>query len=268
MGMIRSLGAKLTGKRINSVVSRTELIGDRMPMGDTAGMVDEAHVCMLSFGDGDEPVLGVMCPDMNIDITHLKGVFKDGEVLDASVKDGCLVLTKGKDSYRFPLDDRPVSRVKRPRLDMDTEFSMHPKTLSKMYSKPVHNGYAKLVAGYDRSGAKEVRAFIYDAGGRLMDSVVLAGSWIGEESVSRFPMSYLKDIDAMGRDAKVRMSTDYPMELITDEEMPSSYLLAPRVEPTDSDGAFDHEAAQEAEWLASHNRKPVGKRRHRSWREG
>ena len=40
---------------------------------------------------------------------------------------------------------------------------------------------------------------------------------------------YLKDIGRFGNDAEVRMSTDYPMEMIVEGDVPTRYLLAPVV---------------------------------------
>lgn len=229
MGIMRSFGAKLTGKRINTVVERAGTVSDRVPMRRRASMIDDSRVSIVRIGDGREPVLGIECDDKAIDLAHMRGVFLDGEVLDASVENGCLYLTKGKDAYWFPLNDYYETDAKYPELDPETEFRMDPKKLSKAYSKELKGGFARLIADYDESGRRIVRAVVYDKNKQPKGSIVLAGIWTGSPSRANYPMDYLKDIGRFGNDAEVRMSTDHPMEMIVDGDVPTRYLLAPVV---------------------------------------
>ena len=84
-------------------------------------------------------------------------------------------------------------------------------------------------ADYDESGRKIVRAVVYDRNRQPKGSIILAGTWTGSPSRANYPMDYLKDIGRFGNDAEVRMSTDYPMEMIVDGDVPTRYLLAPVV---------------------------------------
>lgn len=230
MSRIRSLGARLTGRHINTATERISVVSDKMPMKNRISLVDKGHVCLVNIGDGKEPVFGIDEPEKYIDLNHLKGVFKDGEVLDASVEDGRLYLTKGKDAYWFPLDDYYDGDAKYPAdLDPETEFRMDPRKLSKAYSKELKGGFARLIADYDENGKKIVRAVVYDKDRQQKGSVILAGTWTGSPSRSNYPMDYLKDIGRFGNDAEVRMSTDYPMEMIVEGDVPTRYLLAPVV---------------------------------------
>lgn len=266
MGIMRSFGAKLTGKRINTVVERAGTVSDRVPMRRRASMIDDSHVSLVRIGDGREPVLGIECDDKAIDLAHMRGVFKDGEVLDASVENGCLILTKGKDLYRFPLLDYEGTEPVYPDLKTATAFRIDPRMISDRYGRELKDGYAKLVADYDDKGKRVVRAYIYGPGPHLVDVVTLAGTWTGEPSVSRFPMDYLKDIDAFGRDVRIGMSTDHPLELITDDIMDSSYLVAPRLTSFDDEEREEYltkERTQEEGWFKSHNTKRTACRRQR-----
>lgn len=137
--------------------------------------------------------------------------------------------SKGKDAYWFPLDDYYEMDAKYPELDPETEFRMDPRKLSKAYSKELKGGFARLIADYDESGKKIVRAVVYDRNRQPKGSIVLAGTWTGSPSRSNYPMDYLKDIGRFGNDAEVRMSTDHPMEMIVDGDVPTRYLLAPVV---------------------------------------
>lgn len=119
--------------------------------------------------------------------------------------------------------------AKYPELDSETEFRMDPRKLSKAYSKELKGGFARLMADYDGNGEKIVRAVVYDKNRQPKGSIVLAGTWTGSPSGSNYPMDYLKDIGRFGNDAEVRMSTDYPMEMIVDGDVPTRYLLAPVV---------------------------------------
>ena len=230
MSRIRSLGARLTGRHINTATERISVVSDKIPMKNRISLVDKGHVCLVNIGDGKEPVFGIDQPEKYIDLNHLKGVFKDGEVLDASVENGRLYLTKGKDAYWFPLDDYYDGDAKYPAdLDPETEFRMDPRRLSKAYSKELKGGFARLMADYDESGKKIVRAVVYDKNRQPKGSIVLAGTWTGSPSRANYPMDYLKDVGRFGNDAEVRMSTDYPMEMIVDGDVPTRYLLAPVV---------------------------------------
>ena len=229
MSRIRSLGARLTGRRINIAAERIGIVSDRIPMKSRISLVDKGHVCLVNIGDGKEPVFGIDQPEKYIDLNHLKGVFRDGEVLDASVENGRLYLTKGKDAYWFPLDDYYDGDAKYPDLDPETEFRMDPRKLSKMFSKELKGGFARLIADYDENGKKIVRAVVYDKDRQQKGSVILAGTWMGSPSRANYPMDYLKDIGRFGNDAEVRMSTDYPMEMIVEGDVPTRYLLAPVV---------------------------------------
>ena len=252
MGAIRSLGARLTGKRINTVAERIGTVSGTAPMKKRVSLVDKERVSLISIGDGKEPVFGIDQPDKYIDLSHLKGVFSDGEVLDATVENGCLYLTKGKDAYWFPLDDYYDADAKYPDLDLETEFRMDPRKLSKAYSKELKNGIARLIADYDENGEKIVRAVIYDKNRQPKGSVILAGTWTGSPSRASYSMDRLKDVGRFGKDVRVRMSTDYPMEMIADGEVPSRYMLAPVVgleeeEPDGTEGP-----------IGSRNRRRVG----------
>lgn len=229
MSMIRSLGARLTGRHINTATERISVVSDKIPMKNRISLVDKGHVCLVNIGDGKEPVFGIDQPEKYIDLNHLKGVFKDGEVLDASVENGRLYLTKGKDAYWFPLDDYYDGDAKYPDLEPETEFRMDPRKLSKAYSKELKGGFARLIADYDESGRKIVRAVVYDKDRQQKGSVILAGTWTGSPSRSNYPMDCLKDIGRFGNDAEVCMSTDYPMEMIVEGDVPTRYLLAPVV---------------------------------------
>lgn len=229
MSRIRSLGARLTGKHINTATERISVVSDKIPMKNRISLVDKGHVCLVKIGDGKEPVFGIDQPEKYIDLNHLKGVFKDGEVLDASVENGRLYLTKGKDAYWFPLADYYDGDAKYPDLDPETEFRMDPQKLSKAYSKELKGGFARLMADYDENGKKIVRAVVYDKDRQQKGSIILAGTWTGSPSRSNYPMNYLKDIGRFGNDAEVRMSTDYPMEIIVEGDVPTRYLLAPVV---------------------------------------
>ena len=229
MSRVRSLGARLTGRRMNTAAERISVVSQKVPMKNRISLVDKGRVCMVSMGDGKEPVFGIDQPEKYIDLDHLKGVFKDGEVLDASIENGCLYLTKGKDAYWFPLDDYYGSEAKYPELDPETEFRMDPRKLSKAYSKELKGGFARLIADYDESGRRIVRTVVYDRNRQLKGSFVLAGTWTGSPSEANYPMDYLKDIGRFGNDAEVRMSTDYPMEMIVEGDVPTRYLLAPVV---------------------------------------
>lgn len=264
MGIMRSFGAKLTGKRINTVVERAGTVSDRVPMRRRASMIDDSRVSIVRIGDGREPVLGIECDDKAIDLAHMRGVFKDGEVLDASIKDGCLYLTKGKDAYWFPLNDYYDAEPGYPDLKTATAFRIDPRMISDRYGRELKDGYAKLVADLDGNGRRIVRAYIYGPGPHLVDVVTLAGTWEGEPSVSRFPMYRLKDIGAFGKDVGIGMSTDHPLELITDDIVDSSYLVAPRLAPFDDEEREEYltkERTQEEGWFKSHNTKrSVGRR--------
>lgn len=229
MSRIRSLGARLTGKHINTAAERISVVSDKIPMKSRISLVDKGRVCLVNIGDGKEPVFGIDQPEKYIDLNHLKGVFRDGEVLDASVENGCLYFTKGKDAYWFPLDDYYEMDAKYPDLDPETEFRMDPRKLSKAYSKELKGGFARLMADYDESGRKIVRAVVYDKNRQPKGSIILAGTWTGSPSRANYPMDYLKDIGRFGNDAEVRMSTDYPMEMIVEGDVPTRYLLAPVV---------------------------------------
>lgn len=266
MGIVRSLGAKLTGRRINAVSERAGMVSDRVPMKKRASIINRDRVSLVRIGDAEEPILGVECEGKAADLSHLRGVFRDGEVLDASIENGCLLLSKGRDAYWFPLADYFDSEPVYPDLKASTEFRMDPHMISDRYGKALRNGYAKLAAGYDGSGRKVVRAYIYTAGVDLMDVVTLAGTWTGEPSASRFPMDHLKDIDVFGRDVTVRMSSDYPMELITDDTVDSSYLVAPRIFGEDDRDLAEREAEKEREWAESHGRGGAGGRADRRQR--
>lgn len=260
MDIMRSLGAKLTGKRINTVSERAGIVSDAIPMKRRASMINKDRVSLVRIGDVKDPILGVECEGKAIDISHLKGVFRNGEVLDASIENGCLFLVKGKDSYWFPLIDYFEGDPVYPDLKASTEFRMDPRKISDRYGKDLKKGYAKLVADYDDKGGKIVRAYIYTDGQDLKDVVVLAGTWAGEPSVSRFPIDYLKDIDVFGRDVTARMSTDYPIELLTDDTVGSSYLVAPRIFREDDLDFVERETEKEKAWVESHNRRRVGRR--------
>lgn len=252
--VFRSYGQKLTGKRINSVVGKASIVGNRIPMKRQTSMADEDHVNIVCIGDGREPLLGVECPDKMVVLDHLRGVFRDDEVFDASVKDGCLHLTKGKNSYWFHLVDNFDKDVVCPKLDSDTRFRMDPRKLSKRYGKDVKGGYAKFVADVDSDGHRTVRAFIYDGSDRLVDCILLGTSWTGEASVSRYPMDYIRDMDRLGGEVVIGMSTDYPLVADTlNEDVKVQYLLAPRIGFQDED-TFHYESEQEEEWVSSHNR--------------
>lgn len=260
MSRMRSLGARLMGKHINTAAERIGIISDKVPMKNRISIVDKGRVCLVNIGDGKEPVFGIDQPEKCIDLDHLKGVFKDGEVLDASVENGCLYLTKGKDAYWFPLDDYYEPEAKYPELDPETEFLMDPRKLSKMYSKELKGGFARLMADYDESGRKIVRAVVYDRNRQPKGSIVLAGTWTGSPSRSNYPMDYLKDIGRFGNDAEVRMSTDHPKEMIVEGDVPTRYLLAPVVgsdveEPDGTEGP-----------VGSRNRRRTGKGS-RFWRQ-
>ena len=57
-----------------------------------------------------------------------------------------------------------------------------------------------------------------------------------------------------------RISTDYPLKQIGEDEIPPSYLLAPMMEPKDSDNELDQGIRHETERIAVHNRRHVGGR--------
>lgn len=255
MSVMRSFGAKLSGKRINAVSKRAGTVSDKVPMKKRASIVDKDRISIVCIGDGNEPILGIECEEKAIDLNHMRGVFRDGEILDASVENGYLYLAKGKDTYWFPLTDFYDGEAYYPKWEASTEFRMDPRKLSDIYGKDLKNGYAKLIADYDDNGEKIVRAFIFTDREELKDSVVLAGTWVGEPSVSRFPMDRLKNIGVFGKDVVARMSTDYPLELVTDDTVHSSYLIAPRISYAgdDLDEIEMKEKEKEGKWVGSHN---------------
>lgn len=154
MKIIRSLGQKLTGKRINSVVSKAGMVDNRLPMKRQTSLVDEDRVSIITIGDGREPLLGVEVFDKFIDTDHLNGVFDDDEVFDAHMDKGRLVLTKGRNNYRFPLDDVVGDEPRLPQIDeFDTSFILDPHRLPKKYGKDCKDGYVKFSAGYDENGS-------------------------------------------------------------------------------------------------------------------
>lgn len=257
MSIIRNYNSKISGKRINNVVWKADIIGNNIPMRKKVAMIDKQRVNLVSIGDGKEPLMGEESPDSVLDVSHLKGVFSDDDDLTASIRDGRLYLTNGKDTFWFCLLDEHIQEPNYPsNMKLDTEFRTDPKKFAKMYSKDVKDGYAKLVADRDGNGKQYVRAFLYDKNGILKDSVILADSWEGTESVSRYPIDYLRNMDKMKGSVSIRMSTDYPLVANTlNDEVQTEYLLAPRIGRYDDEEPFAYESKQERNWVASHNRK-------------
>ena len=259
MKFIRSLGQKLTGKRINSVVSKADVVGNRLPMKRQTALVDEERISIITIGDGREPLLGVEVPEKFIDTDHLKGVFDDDEVFDAHMEKGRLVLTKGRNSYRFQLDDVVDNEPRLPQIDeFDTTFILDSSRLPKKYGKDCKGGYVKISAGYDKTGKRIVRAFVYDKQHKLKDCVNLGDTWRGSESESRYAIDRMKNLGKLGDRMEISMSSDYPMFAdVREGEVKAVYALAPLIV---TDGIPSDEEIQEEEWLSSHNRRIVGRR--------
>lgn len=259
MRLIRSLGQKLTGKRINNIVSKVGTVDNKLPMRRQTALVDDERVSIITIGDGREPLLGVEVPDKFIDTDHLKGVFDDDEAFDVYMDNGRLVLTKDRNRYRFPLGDVVDKEPRLPQIDeFDTSFILDPRKLPKKYGKDCKGGYIKISAGYDHAGRKVARAFVYTDDNVLRDCVELSDSWNGTESVSRYPIDRMKNIGKLGDRIEVSLSSDYPMFAdVREGEVKATYALAPLIV---TDGVPSDEEAQEREWLSSHNRRIVGRR--------
>jgi len=253
MGFIRSLSAKLSGRKMNSVIAKAAMMGDNLPLGTEVRMIDPERVSMIEMNGRGAPILGAAA-DGELDIRRMKGAFSDGEEFVADLKDGKFVLMKGRDRYWFQVLD-PASPMPKmpPAFDTDTHFEMDPRKISRMYDKRMKDGYARLVAGYDRHGNRTVQAFLFDEGYNLLDAVDLKTEWTGKESSVRLPMKQLKGIGALGRSVNVGMKDDYPLVATIDEgEMDVRYLLAPRIHTDSSEIA--REDRQQQDWIASHNR--------------
>lgn len=81
-------------------------------------------------------------------------MFDDDEVFDAHMDNGRLVLTEGRNNYRFPLDDVVGDESILPKIDeSDTSFILDPRRLPKEYGKDCKDGYVKSSAGYDENGS-------------------------------------------------------------------------------------------------------------------
>lgn len=259
MRIIRSLGQKLTGKRINSVVSKADMVSNRLPMKRQTALVDDERISIITIGDGREPLLGVEVPDKFIDTDHLKGVFDDDEVFDTRMDNGRLVLTNCRNSYRFPLDYVVDNEPRLPQIEeFDTNFTLDPRRLPKKYGKDCKGGYVKISAGYDKTGKRIVRAFVYDKQHKLKDCVDLGDTWRGSESESRYAIDRMKNLGKLGDRMEISMSSDYPMFAdVREGEVKAVYALAPLIV---TDGIPSDEEVQEEEWLSSHNRRIVGRR--------
>ncbi len=253
MRFIRSLSAKLSGRKVNSVIAKAAMVGDNVPLGTEVRMIDSDRVSMIELNGRGTPILGAVA-EGELDIRRMKGVFSDGEEFDADMKDGKFVLRKGRDRYWFQVLD-PASPMPKmpPSFDTDTHFEMDPRKISRMYDKRMKDGYARLVAGYDRYGNRTVHAFLFDEGYNLLDAVDLKAEWTGKESSVRLPMKQLKGISGLGKRVNVGMKDDYPLVATVDEgEMDVRYLLAPRIHTDSSEIA--NEDRQQQTWIASHNR--------------
>ena len=72
MSRMRSLGARLTGRHINTAAERISVVSDKVPMKNRISIVDKGCVCLVSIGDGKEPVFGIDQPGKYIDLKHLR----------------------------------------------------------------------------------------------------------------------------------------------------------------------------------------------------
>lgn len=261
MSIVKSLGVKLKGKRINRAVKTAESFGEYLPLEDDVKLVDKAHVDIIRM-KSDGGLLGVTVPKKCVSVSHMIDVFNDKETYDASVDDNFLYLTVGKNIYRFPLIEDDSSPVKIPEIECNTEFTFKPKELVKAtHGKGLKKGHTTIRTIWDKKGKKSVWAILYDEGGTVPQSYIkLTDDWYDDKGLKRrvmLPTDYLRKLDNLGDEIHIEMDDDYPIAATSVADgIEMRYLLAPRIENDDSEEfiAKQKEITRvEDEYIASHN---------------
>ncbi len=223
--------AKISGKRINSVVGKAKVLGvNDISLRKSYKDVDEDHYSLIELGSSRNPTLNVDY-DGWIDTRSIGGVFGAEEEGEIEVRDdGRLWITMGKNEYWFNIQDLNKSEPNIPDISSGVKatFTMDPSQLAAMAKRA---DYARFEAGINKDGKRTVLVTFYGLNSVEIGVLDLKTAWKGEPATSMFPGELMSRWDKLGKKAKVRMGSDWPIELTgEDEGVDYRYLLAPRIE--------------------------------------
>ncbi len=253
---------KVTGRRINGLATRTKAMGaPGIRMGSMSRWVNEDHVAAVTERSG-EPLMGVEADGM-IDIKHIAGVFDDEDVLDAEVdyERKQLVLTTGRNEYRFPILDADNNMPNLGKLEWEkrphARFKVDADALKRLLKSKDRGDYVAITTGRGKGDRPGIYAL-------LMDNItVVNGARIGDwdpASGRGEPRTFVgRDVLAKGYFLKngdtADISDDYPVLFSgSDEGVDWEYLVAPRVDYEDGDRlGLQTRGGNIREWVASHN---------------
>lgn len=246
---------KVSGKRINSTIRKSSLVGKYVPIKENVKLIDDHHVSLLHIPDNP---LGVG-ETGEVEISHIKDVFSDREEMDVTLNEDKLTIRLGKNEYWFLVTDN-LYEPKIPEItDFTTDFELDPSELAK-FVKGHKDGFVRLVATYDKTGKKTVFAFLYEPVreygniypvDKLVGGLDLHTTWNGAEFSTAYPSERLMKMDAFGTNAKIQTRTNYPFVMSGwDAGVEYQYLVAPQI----NEGNVDF-TEREKNWIASHNKK-------------
>lgn len=248
---------RVRGKDVNEAIKARKTVKNKrdnayLRVGSESAYVDEDHTYMLRLKH-DGPILGID-EDKKAAVAHLDEAFWDDEEFDARTEDGrILVLTKGRDEYRFPLWDNDSPDPKLPSLPDGAVFELDSKELKKALDKASKdpNAVVKIHAAQDKDGKDRVFAFVYNGKDVLLACVKL-GSWTGpmDHYESMYRAHLMNRILMDGGTAD--MSSDYPITIRRKGAVDRTFVLAPLIVDEDHPDHSDEELL----WVSSHSRRP------------
>ena len=251
---IRSRNEKISGRRIGSLVDKSEIVDGSVPLQSTRAQTDKDRVSMIRIGSKKNPPLGV---DFNGEVDRRRlDAFNGKEEGELEVRDGRLHMRIGKNDYWFRIDESDDSEPKYPELDFSNgaTFSISPSEIAEIV-KAEKTDAVKLEAGIGKNGKKSVFLSYTDSNGEF-HGINLAVSWEGSPCAVYLPKDKVSKWGRLGKTARARIANDYPIEISgSDEGVDYDYALAPRIETEDGEivPATKPQSEAEAQWIASRN---------------
>lgn len=256
--MFKSSNSKVSAKRLNSVADKAYMVGSEvLPLKGQRTMMAKDKVSMVRVGEEGYPALDIDCEGKGVALPRIRNVFNGKEELELEVRDGTLIVSMGRNRYRFPLMEDAKEDAGMPRLTPSATFFMEPKELAKLAKGA---NYVRLEAGYSQKRRqKTVFVSFYDKEGGFLKGIDLEVPWEGTEAASEFPADEIADWGNLGGRAEVGLSDDSPIQLDgSGDGVPYRYLLAPTITYPGQRTVSD----AEREWIASRNegrrRLPAG----------